>query len=367
MQTDTKIHDIEEIRTLLDIRVGHFADKSARWLFKEIENLRGLVLILASDLAEHLDFTKTKIENRSFVDDTLRGLVSDMVFTVPFRDTTKGDELTIYILIEHQSTVDPMMGYRLLSYMCQIWDGQQRELEASDEPKSEWQLRPILPIIFYTGSQRWETLPSLTAVMDVPELMLPFVPTFDILFLGVKDTESDELTKAEHPFGWLMTVLKNEHANETVMRETLETTLSHLDTLAPEQAAQHRNAMIYLYHLVLFRRSETEQDNLIRLLQTHTQDKEVENIIMTGAEALIEQGKAEGIEQGKAEGIEQGKAEGIVESILDMLTMRFPSDEVLSIKPQLARISDLNRLKTLNRATYTAESFIAFTEMLHNN
>ena len=127
VQTDTKIADLEEIRTLFNPKVGHFADKSARWLFKKAENLQGLVLILASELAEHLDFTQTKIVNRNIVDNTLRDLVSDMVFTVPFQDATLCDDLTIYILIEHQSTVDHLMGYRLLSYMCQIWHGQLEE------------------------------------------------------------------------------------------------------------------------------------------------------------------------------------------------------------------------------------------------
>lgn len=95
LQTDTKIADIEEIHTLFNTKVGHFADKSARWLFKKKEHLHGLVLILARELAEHLDFTQAKIENRSIVDDTLRELVADMVFTVPFKDTTEADKLTI--------------------------------------------------------------------------------------------------------------------------------------------------------------------------------------------------------------------------------------------------------------------------------
>ena len=38
---------------------------------------------------------------------------------------------------------------------------------------------------------------------------------------------------------------------------------------------------------------------------------------MTGAEALIQQGKAEGLEQGKAEGLEQGKAEGLEQGRID--------------------------------------------------
>ena len=84
-----------EIRDLFDTKVGHFADKSARWLFRQAENVQGLIRILAKDLEEHLDFQRLTVLNRSFVDDTLRDLQSDMVFSVPFSDTTQGEDVTI--------------------------------------------------------------------------------------------------------------------------------------------------------------------------------------------------------------------------------------------------------------------------------
>ena len=57
MPTDTTTRDItEEIRGLFDTQVGHFADKSARWLFRQKENVQGLIRILAGDLEKHLDF-----------------------------------------------------------------------------------------------------------------------------------------------------------------------------------------------------------------------------------------------------------------------------------------------------------------------
>ena len=115
---------------------------------------------------------------------------SDMIFSVPFRDATETrDEVLIYILLEHQSTVDPTMGFRLLFYMCQIWDAQRREWEAESVSRSEWRLRPILPIVFYTGTQQWRTPLSLSAIMDVPEVLSRFVPTFDTLFLGCQGCE----------------------------------------------------------------------------------------------------------------------------------------------------------------------------------
>ncbi len=297
-QAETERRVPKEIRDLFDPRIGHYPDKSSRWLFKVKENVRGLVEIVAQELVDYLDFDQLKELNRSFVDDRLRDVVSDMVFSVPFRNASSTENLTIFILLEHQSSVDPLMGFRLLYYMCQIWDGQRREMEELKLPRNQWRLRPILPIVYYTGEQRWQMPLTLTAVMDVPDVLSRFVPSFDTLFLGVKDTETDELTKTGHPFGWLLTVLQQEHEDKTSIHEAMRAALSHLDTLPPEQAVQHKQAILYLYSLVIFRRPDDEQEKLIQLLRTHTQDKEVENIIMTGAEALIQQGIEQGIEQG---------------------------------------------------------------------
>lgn len=182
--------------------------------------------MLKSDLDEHLDFEKTEIERGEVVDNTLRELISDMVFTVPFRDTAKGDELKICILIEHQSTVDRLMAYRLLSYMCHQWHEQLVKLENANVPPSQQRLKPILPIVYYTGSQRWKSPLSLNAVMDIPDQIASFVPTYDSLFLAVKDWNTDELTQTDHPFAWLMTVQQKEYADETSMQQALEATLN---------------------------------------------------------------------------------------------------------------------------------------------
>lgn len=346
MEIEQKIPDIDEILTIVNTKIGHFPDKIAKWLFKESENLRGLVLILASELAENLNFEQTKIESSNVVDNTLRELVSDMVFTVPYQDTSIADELTIYILIEHQSNVDHMMGYRLLSYMCHIWHGQLVELQNAQVPRSQQRLRPILPIVFYTGSQRWETPLSLTSVMDVPEQIAPFVPTYDTLFLGVKDIDPDELTKTDHPFSWLMTVLQKENENEASMLETLEIALTQLDRLQKDNPELHRTALIYLSLLVMCRRHKTEQAQLLGRIRTHTHDKEVENIIMTGAEALIQQG----IEQEKTQRINDKRT-----GILKILQHRYV-DVSEAVVNEINKIDDLTHLDDLFDQALTADS-----------
>ena len=300
-----------EILDLLKKPIENFADRSSRWLFENKENVRGLIEIVASELVEHLDFTQLTQLNRSFVSDTLREQESDILYSVPFHGETRTDELLIYILIEHQSTVDVTMGFRVLFYMTQIWDTQRREWESNNVPKSEWRLHPILPIVFYTGSQQWQTPLSLTSLMDIPEVLSRFVPTYDTLFLSVKETEASDLTKTGHPLGWLLSVLQQEHADVDAIKRVLLSTLSHLNSLDVEQTQQRERAILYLLLLVLHRRPAKEHASLISLIDGQTHGMEVESM----AESIIE--------QSRKQGLEQGETRAKREAILKLLQVRF--------------------------------------------
>ena len=69
------------------------------------------------------------------------------------------------------------MGSRFLSYMCQIWREQLQALENAKVRAGQRRLCPIHPIVFNIGERRWNIPLTLNAVMDVPEMMSPFVPT----------------------------------------------------------------------------------------------------------------------------------------------------------------------------------------------
>ena len=366
-----------EILNFFDIAVEHFPDRSARWLFQDKENVRGLLEIVANELVELIDFSQLSQINRSFIPDTLREQESDLVFSVPLVSESDSEELLIYILIEHQSTVDVTMGFRVLFYMVQIWDSQRREWESNSVPKSEWRFRPILPIVFYTGSQRWRAPLTLAAMMDLPDALSRFVPTFDTLFLGVKATSESDLTESAHPLGWLLTVLQKEDASKSAISGALIEALSHLNALGEAYTPQRQRAILYLFLLILHRRPVEEQAELRRLVDQHIEQisdrEEVSVMAQTMAEHLIERGKAQGIEQGKAEGIEQGKAEGIEqgetrakqEALLKLLRFRFDSVPESAVD-EIRLIRNLSRLDFLFEQVLSAQTLDEVDLQNHN-
>jgi predicted transposase YdaD len=54
----------------------------------------------------------------SFVDEALRWRHSEVLFTAPL----DGHDALLYVLIEHQSSDDPLMVFRMLRYVTRIWD-----------------------------------------------------------------------------------------------------------------------------------------------------------------------------------------------------------------------------------------------------
>ena len=340
-----------EVLAFFDFPIEQFPDRSTRWLLEDRENVRGLLEIVAEHLVAHLDFSQLVHINRSFIPDNLREQESDLVYSVPFLSESKTDELLIYILIEHQSTIDPSMGFRVLFYMTQIWDFQRREWESSNVPKSQWRFRPIIPIVLYTGEQKWQTPLTLRTVMDLPDMLSEFVPEFSAIFLIVKSTDTATLTKTDHPFGWLLTVLQKEHADKAEIRTVLMEAVAHIDTLDEEKTQQWRRAIFYLYLLILHRRPTEEHDELKTLVHQHIQEtsrrEEGETMAQTMAEYLME--------QGERRGERRGETHAKREAVLKLLRFRFNTVPEF-VTSRITSTQNLSRLDALFEAALTAQT-----------
>ena len=71
-----------------------------------------LQIHLPASLRELCDLQTLKLESDSFIEENLRAYYSDVLWSVK---TTDGDGY-IYVVIEHQSTPDAHMAFRLMRY-----------------------------------------------------------------------------------------------------------------------------------------------------------------------------------------------------------------------------------------------------------
>ena len=99
-------------------------------------------IYLPKDLRELCDLDSLKLESASFVDEKLRALHSDILWSV---NTREGDGY-IYVVIEHQSREDIHMAFRLMRYSMAVM---QRHIE-HDKRRA---LPLVIPMLFYHGSR----------------------------------------------------------------------------------------------------------------------------------------------------------------------------------------------------------------------
>ena len=330
--------------------VREFADRGTKWLLESPENVLGLLQILDVNLSNKIDFSRLHDEKKSFILDDLRQQESDLVFTAPFLDEEDGieGEVLIYILIEHQSEPDISMGFRIIFYMTQIWDIQRREWERNDVPKSQWNFRPILPILFYTGKSSWDIPISITdAMRQLPKPLERFVPRHDMLYLNVKATAKEQLTAYEHPFGWLLRIIQRENASLEELASELKLAIEQLDKLPDAESNQWIRAMHYILLLIHNRREPEEHTKLTDIVTDAVQNRkrrgEVSEMGRTIAQALIEEGVEKGIIQTKQE------------YLIELIRFRFQSIRS-GIDDKIHSIQDVDRLTALFRRALSANS-----------
>ena len=283
-------------------------------------------LHLPEYLQQICDFSTLKLESGSFVEDNLRPYFSDVLYSLK---TASGNEGYVCVLIEHQSSPDKTMAFRLLRYAIAAM---QRHLD-----NGHTTLPLVIPVLFYTGKRspypysiRWldgfadpglaEKLYNnafpLVDVTIIPDDEIMTHRSMAALTLLQKHIRQRDLTELLEPLGRLlrMTALTGQQL------------ISLVNYFA--QAGQVINAEIFVRDLA----------------QKVPQHKDT---LMTIAEQLEQKGMLKGLEQGRNEGRQEGLAEGVMTGKLEVARTMLQNglDDELVIKMTGLPASELAKIQ----------------------
>lgn len=183
---------------------------------------------------------------------------------------------------------------------------------------------------------------SHTSIEVLSEELSEFIPNFETLFLGVKEANLAKLTKTDHPFGWLLTVLQKEYASKDDISNALKEAVTHINILNENDSLQWKRAIFYLYLLIMNRRPPEEHDELKTMVQQQIQGpsrrEEGEKMAQTMADYLLQ--------QGEKKGEKKGETRAKRESILKLIHLKHDSvsEQVIN---KIASMRSLSRLDTL--------------------
>ncbi|HGM5492427.1 TPA: Rpn family recombination-promoting nuclease/putative transposase [Serratia fonticola] len=243
---------------------------------------------LPSAMLQYCDLNTLKLESGSFIESDLRAYYSDVLYSLK---AGKGEGY-VYILIEHQSSPDKHMAFRLLRYAIAAMH---RHLETGHD-----QLPLVIPMLFYHGqvtpypySMSWleefgePELAKLLYAGHFPLVDVTVIPDDDIM---------------QHRRMAILELLQK-HVRLRDLAELKEQLVTLL--LAGYTTKEQ---LISLMNYMLQVGSTTEPERLIRELASRAPRHEEE--LMTIAEYLEQKGLQKGIEIGIEQGIEQGLKQG---------------------------------------------------------
>ncbi len=298
--------------------------------------------VLPAALVAGLDLPRLGlVSGASFVDEALAERQVDLLYTVPLLEG--GENAFVYVLFEHQSSVDRRMPARLLIYMARIWDQWMREHPSGRLPL-------IIPAVLHHSSTGWTSSTRFADVLEVPEAMRRALGG-DLLDFGLflddltKSTDQELHGRARMAAGARLALSlmrlgrddppANIHGWAQLLRQTLR---------EPDGLRAFETVLRYL--------ADVRDDDFIDVLVQATNDREVEAIAMTYRERLIEQGRKKGHVEGRDEGARRLLAK--------QLQLKFGALNE-STETRLAA-ANLGELETWASRVLTAESIDAVFE-----
>jgi len=233
----------------------------------------------------------------SFVEDDLRQYFSDVLFSLK---TTAGEGY-VHVLIEHQSSPDKHMAFRLMRYAVAAM---QRHLEAGHK-----KLPLVIPVLFYTGkrspypySTRW--LNEFDDPALAGKLYSSAFPLVDVTVIP-----DDEI--AGHRSMAALTLLQK-HIHQRGLAELT-------DRLAPILLAGYLSSsqVISLEHYIVQAGETADAEGFVRELAQRVPQHG--DALMTVAQQLVQNGIQQGIQPGRQVGRNEGMLEGKLEVARTML------------------------------------------------
>lgn len=241
------------------------------------------------------NFNTLELTNSSFIDKQLRSRLSDVLYSV---QTTHGQGY-LYLLVEHQSTPDKLMAWRLMHYAFLAMNQHMQQGNTA--------LPLVVPILFYHGGRSpyphtllWTDCFPLADIAN--QLYTQPFPLVDVTVI-----HDNELVN-HRKIAVMELAMKHKY-----LRDEFQQVLPLL-AQALNKHYNNDNDVVTIINYLFITLNATNFEQIVQTLEEQTeQHKET---IMNIAQRLQNKGRQEGIQQG----IQEGREKGFTEAKLAMAT-----------------------------------------------
>ena len=286
-------------------------DKLFKDLLDDTEELKAFVkqFIGINIQEEHIEKC-----NNSYITNQYEMYQADMVYKITGK--------YVYILIEHQSTVDANMPYRMLNYYGEVLKESMKTNTINEYPL-------IIPIVLYTGSKSWRVETEYSKKINSYKTIEKYI-NMKYELVDINKYTEEELLKKDTVLSYAMLIEKN-RGKESLIK-VLEKISNRCDT------NKNREKMQKIINYILYPILEQDTEKIIEkfkikeeMTMKTAQDyirEEIRELKRKAQEEGLREGRQKGIEEGRKEGRKEGKKEGVSSIIINMIKNNVKVEEI---------------------------------------
>lgn len=233
---------------------------------------------------------------------------SDVVKKVHIK--SDGTPFFLISLIEHKAKVDYNVVMQVLRYMVFIWEDYEKEQERQHTGISrtkEFKYPPILPVVFYDGTEDWTAATSLHERVLLSDIFKEYIPDYHCILMQLKDYSNAELMEKGDELSIIMMVSRLHRAADFagIGKEVSAGYLQEATAGTPEYLldimAQVIEALLLKINVPL-----EEAADFAGQVKERRMGELFSNFEAYDVQANRREAKAEGLQEGIEQGIEQG-------------------------------------------------------------
>ena len=313
---------------------------------------------------DKLDFSKSKRIEKSFIFEAFEAQESDILYKVPLIGANK--DVYLYVLIEHQSSVDFSMAFRVMQYIMRFWFDYYKNTEKSLRSRKDFRLPPVFPIVLYNGDNRWTAATSLREIVEHGEIFGDYIPNVNYHLIDIPRTDIEMLKEKRDVLSAIF-LLEHDIKREIfprVWEEAVELVRTETDFEIWKAGAiwcrmflesQYPEELRPLADKLKFAEAtEGNKEEVISMLKQMPQ-----RLVDYGMQKGIQKGIQKGMQEGIQKGIQKGMQEGIQKGIIRGLRKKFGEVPTTLVK-QINSIKDMEKLEELLDQTMVVKNLAEF-------
>lgn len=230
----------------------------------------------------------------------------------------------VFFLIEHQSSIDYNMPYRMLNYILDIM----REWSRNRKIGKNTNYPIVVPIVIYTGSQKWKMPKNFKEKQIGNYVFERYKIDLEYNFIDINKIAKQTLLEKDTMFGYSMMIEKAKDCEE--LTQNLFRIIKN--TNHKKHLEEIRDIIVYLLNNVLGRKAQQE---LLEEIERKVGEK--------GMSELIERLRRENMEKQRKKGRSEGKSEERKEIAENMLNLKL--DEKIILEATRLKKEELEEIK----------------------